>query len=152
VEVVQEPFEDAGEQTTNGYDDYYYSGVVYRFLFAERELRARRCDDTPGEAHFLCFVASPDGARCLFEAIPYDDAQFQEAAVYLRDRVGADKVRILLPGGYSPVDFRRFPSSSANAQTGESLHCFQCRAAIPEDRDRCPKCGWSWQAPASGDM
>jgi ribosomal protein L40E len=26
----------------------------------------------------------------------------------------------------------------------ESLECFECGAAIPEDADACRSCGWSW--------
>jgi hypothetical protein len=145
VQVIEEEFEDAGEQDAKGLYDYYYSGVIYRLVFPDREFRARRYHDTPGEAHFLGSRTS-SGERLLFEAIPYDDPEFAAAAAYLRDAVGADTIRILLPNGYVPVDFARFPSElRAKADMSESFHCFQCRAAIPEGLDKCPACGWTWE-------
>jgi hypothetical protein len=139
VEVIEEPFEDASEP------DAYYSGVVYRFVFSEREIRAGRDDDRPGEAHFLG-LRYPGDKRGLFEAIPYDNPEFREAALYLRDTVGADTVTILLPGGYVPVDFTQFPGlQEGSTNAGDVFHCFQCRAAIPDGLDKCPKCGWTWQ-------
>jgi len=133
VEVIEESFEDASEPDAK--DDFYYSGVIYRFVFAERELLARRYDDTPGQAHFG-----------LFEEIPYDDPEFREAALYLRDTVGADTVRILLPGGYVTVDFTQFPGlPGGSTNAGDVFHCFQCRATIPEGQDKCPAYGWTWQ-------
>lgn len=143
MQVIEEPFEDAGEQDAKGYYDYYYSGVNYRFVFAGRELHARSYG--PGEAHVLAFTARLGGERCLFEAIPYDIPEFREAALYLRDNV-ADTVSVLLPNGYTPVDFSQFPGlPPARADLVELIHCFQCRAAIPEEHDKCPKCGWSWE-------
>jgi hypothetical protein len=141
VQVIEQTFEDAGEKDANGLYDYYYSGVIYRFVFPDREFCARRYDDTPGEAHFLSFATAPGGEGSLFEAIPYEEPEFVLAAAYLRDTVGADTVKILLPVGYVPVD--RFPQT--NADVGELFHCFQCRAAIPDGLDRCPACGWTWQ-------
>jgi hypothetical protein len=145
MEVIEEPFEDASEPDAKGMHDYYYSGVIYRFVFPEREIRARRNDDMPGEAHSLGYDTVPREIG-LFEAIPYDDPEFREAALYLRDTVGADKVDILLPGGYVPVDFTQFPGSpGASTDAGDLFHCFQCRAAIPEGADKCPACGWTWE-------
>jgi hypothetical protein len=139
VQVLEEPFDDeAGE--------YRYCGVVFRFIFGDREFRARRSDNRPGEAHFLGYSFGPNRTRGLFEAIPYDEEEFREAAFYHRDTVGADHVDILLPGGYSRLDFSRFPGSGiTDTQSDESIHCFQCRALIPEGNDRCPKCGWTWE-------
>ncbi len=117
MQVIAEPFEDAGEKDASGFHDYYYSGVVYRLVFPDRELHARRYDDTPGEAHFLAFTAARGGKRCLFETIPYNDPEFAVAAAYLRDTVGADSVRILLPTGYSSVEFTRFPASRHHPRT-----------------------------------
>jgi hypothetical protein len=145
VQVIAEEFEDAGEQDAKGLYDYYYSGTIYRLVFPDREFRARRCDDTPGEAHFLASRTS-SGQRLSFKAIPYDDPEFATAAAYLRDTVGVDTVRILLPNGYVPVDFARFPAElRAKADMTQSFHCFQCRAAIPEGLDKCPACGWTWE-------
>jgi hypothetical protein len=36
VQVIEEPFEDAGEQDAKGLYDYYYSGVVYRLVELNR--------------------------------------------------------------------------------------------------------------------
>jgi hypothetical protein len=145
VQVIEEPFEDAGDQDAKGLYDYFYSGVIYRLVFRGREFRARRYDDTPGEAHFLGYSANPGCERGLFHAIPYEDTEFATAATYLRDTVGADTVRILLPSGYVPVDFTQFPGAlQGGADMGESFHCFQCRAAIPVGLESCPACGWTW--------
>jgi hypothetical protein len=144
VQVIEEAFEDASEPDAKGFFDYYYSGVIYRFIFSKQELKARVYDDTPGTASFLGYTTLPEGERGLFEAIPYDDPEFGLAAAYLRDTVGADRLQVLLPGGYVPVDFNRFPGS-ADANSGELFHCFQCRSAIPEGLDKCPKCGWTWE-------
>jgi hypothetical protein len=146
VKVIEQAFEDASEQDSNGWYDYYYSGVIYRLVFPGGEFRARRYDDVPGEAHFLAYGSTPGGERQLFEAIPYDNPEFRAAAAYLRDTVGADTVKILLPSGYVPVDFTQFPGlPQPSADVGELFHCFQCRTAIPEGLDRCPACGWTWQ-------
>ena len=144
MQVIEEEFEDAGEQDAQGVYDFYYSGTIYRFVFPARELRARCYSDTPGHADFLGFCRS-EGQRGLFESIPYDDLEFREAAMYLRDKV-ADSVRVLLPNGYAPVDFRRFPgASSSGSNAGELFHCFQCRAVIPQGHEKCPNCGWTWE-------
>lgn len=145
MQVIQQAFEDAGQQNADGLYDYYYAGIMYRFVFADREYYARRYQDTPGEAHFLAY-ATPGGARCSFAAIPYDEPEFGTAAAYLRDTVGADRLEILLPSGYVPVDFAQFPGElQASDDAGELLRCLQCRAAIPEAADKCPECGWTWQ-------
>jgi hypothetical protein len=146
VRVVEETFEDAGEQDANGLYDYYYSGVIYRLVFPDREFHARRYDDTPGEAHFLAYSEASEDQRLLFAAIPYDDPEFAAAAGYLRDSVGADTVKILLASGYVLVDFSQFAGERrASSNVTELFHCFQCRAAIPEGLDQCPACGWTWQ-------
>jgi hypothetical protein len=146
VQVIEQTFEDAGEQDANGLWNYYYSGVIYRFIFPELEFQARRYDDEPGQASFLGFAAN-SGSEChLFEAIPYDDPAFAMAAAYLRNTLGANPVTVLLPNGYFPIDFTRFPVwPQASADALELLRCFQCHAAIPEGMDKCPACGWTWQ-------
>ena len=139
MHVVEEPFDDvAGENR--------YSGIVFRFIFDDREFKARQYDDTPGKAHFLGYAIDDGRTRGLFEEeIPYGDKDFREAAYYLRDTVGADNVDILLRGGYRRLDFSQFPGSDkADSQGDDAIHCFQCRARIPEGQNHCPKCGWSW--------
>lgn len=79
MQVIEQDFEDAGEQDANGLYNYYYSGVIYRFVFPKCEFHARRYDDTPGEAHFLAYATAPGGERCSFESIPYDRLEFAEA-------------------------------------------------------------------------
>ena len=45
MHVVEEPFDDvAGENQ--------YSGIVFRFIFGDREFKARQYEDTPGKASF----------------------------------------------------------------------------------------------------
>jgi hypothetical protein len=146
VHVVEEPFEDVGEKDAKGRYSYYYSGVILRLVFPTREFRARRYDQTPGEAAFLAIVTTPEATRCPFQEIPYDDTEFREAACYLRDTIGADTVKILLPGGYTAVEFAHFPGVlPSGLDTGEEFHCFQCRALIPQEQNKCPRCGWRWQ-------
>ena len=139
LQIIEEPFDDVA-------GDYQYCGVVFRFVFGDREFQARRYDDMPGEAHFLCYVLGSGQGRRLFQEIPYGDEEFREAAYYLQDTVGADKVDILLRGGYVRLDFSRFSGSVATgSESGDIIHCFQCRAPIPEGQDHCPKCGWTWE-------
>jgi hypothetical protein len=95
----------------------------------------------PGEASIFAYAI--DGS--YFEEIPYDDAEFREVAYYLRDTVGVDHVNIFMQGGYKRLDFSQFPGSDKADSQIEIIHCFQCRALIPEGQDRCPKCGWSWE-------
>jgi hypothetical protein len=139
MQVVEEPFDDvAGENR--------YVGVVFRFIFGDREFKARQYDNQPGEAHFLGYAIDGGRTRGLFEEeIPYRDEDFRQAAYYLRDTVGADNVDILLRGDYRRLDFSQFPGSDKGDSQGEIIHCFHCRAPIPEGQNRCPKCGWSWE-------
>jgi|SRR5713101_3631461 len=137
MQVVEEPFDDiAGENR--------YSGIVFRFIFGDREFKARQYGT--GNAHFLGYAIDGGRTRGLFEEeIPYRDEDFREAAYYLRDTVGAANVDILLRGGYRRLDFSQFPGSDKADSQSEIIRCFQCRAAIPEGQNRCPKCGSSWE-------
>jgi hypothetical protein len=108
VQVIEQAFEDVGDEDANGFVDYDYSGVIYRFVFPQLEFHARRYDDRPNEGHFLAYTTQA-GERCLFQTIPYDVPEFGVAAAYLRDALGAETVSILLPSGYVPVDFGQFP-------------------------------------------
>jgi hypothetical protein len=146
MQVIEETFEDMSDEVAHGYYDYYYSGAIFRLIFPDREFRARRYNERPGEAHFLSFAATTDGSRRLFQEIPYDDTAFREAALFLRDTAGADTVSVLLPGGYTVVDFARFPGVlPGGLDRGADFHCFRCRNLIPERCDHCPRCGWTWQ-------
>jgi hypothetical protein len=108
MRVTQERFEDAGERDANGYYDYYYSGVIYRFVFPSRILVARRYDDTIGEASFLRSESVPDGTPAMFTEIPYRDREFREAVAHLRHSEGIEVVQVLLSRGYVQIDFTEF--------------------------------------------
>ena len=105
MQVTQERFEDAGERDADGYYDYYYSGVIYRFVFANRALVARRYDDTIGEASFLRSESLPDGTAAMFTEIPYRDPEFREAVAFLRTSESIEFVQVLLSRGYVQIDF-----------------------------------------------
>ena len=32
------------------------------------------------------------------------------------------------------------------------FRCFNCRATIHEDDEKCPKCGWIWETPENNDL
>jgi hypothetical protein len=105
VHVTQERFEDAGKRDADGYYDYYYSGVIYRFVFPTRVLVARRYDDDFGEASFLRSESLPDGEKTLFTEIPYQDLEFREAVAFLRSSEEVEFIQVLLPRGYVQIDF-----------------------------------------------
>jgi hypothetical protein len=146
VEVVEEPFEEADDDP-NGHSASCV-GVFYRFTFSTREFRA--CGYGGGsEAYFLGIAILPGGERQLFRTIPYDDAEFRAAAVYLRDSAGADTVSVLLPVGYVSVDFSRFSGLPPPTRPiGDMTRCLQCLARISDGQDTCTKCGWTWKETA----
>lgn len=151
MQIIEEPFEDIGEPDGAGQYYSHYSGVIYRFIFPEREFRVRLYDQATGEAHFLSYRLIPSHEHGLFESIPYDDPDFTATAFYARDSLGAGTVSILLPGGYVPIDFTRF-AGPPPLHDPELFHCFRCRAAIPAELDRCPACGWTWQQSEGGEQ
>jgi len=108
MQVTQKRFEDAGECDANGYYDYYYSGVIYRFTFPNRILVARRYDDTFGKASFLHSESAKDNTSLIFTEIPYRDLDFREAVTYLRNNGGVEFVEVLLSQGYVQIDFTKF--------------------------------------------
>ena len=32
------------------------------------------------------------------------------------------------------------------------FRCFNCKATINEDEEKCPKCGWMWKTPENKDL
>lgn len=146
MNVAKEQFEDVGEKDANGNFEFYYSGEIFRFRFPGREFHARRYDDTPGKASILGVFDIPSRQWSAFANVPYDDPQFCEVALYLRDTIGADSVKaLLISSGYVELEFGRIsPSVSDGIESDDALHCFQCRAFIPANKRRCPNCGWTW--------
>ena len=102
MDVETEQFEDVGEADADGFVDYEYRGFIYYFREGGRTLKARRYDDTPSEAAFLCWDEPPG----RFDEIP-DDALFAEAVRYFRSE-GVAELSVLLPGGYRPVRLDRY--------------------------------------------
>ena len=107
MQVTKEPFEDAGERDAEGQYDYFYSGIIFRFVFGTRALVARRYDDTTGAASFLRSESLLDGTSAIFTEIPYRDPEFREAVAFLRTSESIEFVQVLLSRGYVQIDFTR---------------------------------------------
>lgn len=142
MQVVKEEFEEAGEKDADGHYDYYYAGVKYRFVFPEWEFVGKRYRDTFGLASIVGRTRRSDKQRLPFEDIPYDDPQFREVALYLRDAEGVDFVEVLVRRGYLPLDYSRLDEEPRDP---DDFHCFQCHSLIKRGEDKCSVCGWSWK-------
>ena len=108
--VIEERFEDAGEPGPDGKYDYFYAGTNYRFIFESREFHVRRYDDSPGEAAVSGWATRPGGGPRCFRTIPYEDAEFSRAVVYLRDTLRGRRVTVFTSGGsggYEVLDYTR---------------------------------------------
>jgi hypothetical protein len=100
MQVIEERFEDAGERDANGhYDYYYYSGIIYRFVFPTLTLVARRYDDTAGEVSFLTSESSSRKSAVMFTEVPYRSTEFREAVAFLRTRGRLESIQVLLCEG-----------------------------------------------------
>jgi hypothetical protein len=104
MHVIEERFEDAGERDANGHYDYYYSGIIYRFVFPTLTLVARRYDDTAGEVSFLTSENSPRKKAAMFTEVPYRSPEFRKAVAFLRTRERVESIQVLLCEGYVPID------------------------------------------------
>jgi hypothetical protein len=107
MRVIRKRFKDAGEPDGEGRYEYYYSGIIYRFVFPGRALVARRYDDATGEASFLGAERLPKRTPMMFTEIPYRESQFRQAVAYLRDKERVESVSVLLSRGYVQIDFEK---------------------------------------------
>jgi hypothetical protein len=107
MRVTRKRFKDASEPDSRGRYEYYYSGVIYRFVFPDCALVARRYDDAAEEASFLRVEQLPKRTPMTFNKIPYRAAQFRKAVTYLRNRERIKSISVLLPRGYVEIDLKK---------------------------------------------
>ena len=89
--MKSEPFADLG--IGPGGSDYI--GAVYELRIQERIYRLRSYDDTPGEISLMNFQDPKDDREQLFgEAVPYDDEIFCQAASWLLNRPGIERLKV----------------------------------------------------------
>ena len=103
--VHKEHFVDAGETDEAG--GRAYTG--YTFEAEGRQILVRRYDDDMGVACFMSHrgrSAESGEWRPLqyYRKIPYLDMLFLKAAAYLVKEEGVERLQILLPGGFEPVE------------------------------------------------
>jgi hypothetical protein len=154
MKVVKRFFEDAGDKDADGNYDYYYAGISYSFVFPECSFLGMCYHFDPTEAYIIGRTFdSEDKANPPFPVIPYDNVQFREVALYLRDTEGFLCVKIGIhssSSGYVPLTFSRFGNEYDTPNFGKEFvgdvdfRCFQCQAPIKHGEQKCPACGWSW--------
>jgi hypothetical protein len=111
MRVTRKRFKDASEPDAQGKYEYYYSGVIYRFVFPKRAFTVRRYDDTLEEASFLRAERLPQKKQIELSRIPYREKEFQQTVAYLRDTERVESISVLLARGYVELDLRRIARS-----------------------------------------
>jgi hypothetical protein len=98
MQVVKEQYEDAGEQDENGYYEYYYAGVSYRFCFENEMLLVCQEHSQPTVASMTHYMLKKDRKwrPQRFDSVPYNSPSFRQAVKYLVENEGIREVEVFL--------------------------------------------------------